>query len=250
MWFDNPLSAVIWIASNRKILGDFFQSNFVPDQVSPYIQENIIDTAINARVSSKVKQLIYVDVLDNIYCILSNSRQILSDAIDDCFPYDIYEKENYEDEDFEFIEDTIHNCPQGIWQIHELAYYAYFHAIGIDFPQLTAWWLTAKECGIWWCFKNFAVVTPKPSEINLDEDYLLHAEARPAVNYDGLQIYAHHGIIIPEKYGQIHPSNWKAEWLLSEKNTELRIILIQEIGYYRICQELQAVELDRWQEYT
>ncbi|BAY86608.1 hypothetical protein NIES267_61180 [Calothrix parasitica NIES-267] len=250
LWFDNPLSAVIWIASNRKSLGDFFQSNFVPDEVSPCIQENIIDAAINSRVSCKVKQLIYVDVLDDIYCVLSNLRQILSDAIDDCFPYDIYEKDNYKDEDFEFIEDAIYNCPQGIWQIHELAYYAYFNAIGIDFPQLIAWWSTARECGCWWCFENFAVVTPKPSEINLDEDYQLHAEGKPAVNYDGFKIYANHGTIIPKKYGQIHPSKWKAEWLLSEKNAELRRILIQEIGYYRICQELQAVELDKWQEYT
>lgn len=65
---------------------------------------------------------------------------------------------------------------------------------------------TAKECGCWWCFKNIAVVTPKPSEINLDENNLLHAEDKPAVNYEGFQIYAHHGIIIPEKYGIFYPS--------------------------------------------
>ncbi|MEO0839132.1 MAG: DUF6745 domain-containing protein [Cyanobacteria bacterium J06643_5] len=253
IWFDNPLSAVIWIVSNRNKLGEYSQLNFDPDTVSPYIKENILDTALNSRVNSKVKQLIYVEVLDDIYYVLLNLHQILSDAIDDNFPYDIYEKDNYaeEDEDFEFIEDAIYNCPQGIWQIHELAYYAYFHAIGIDFPrQLTAWWSTAKECGCWWCFENFAVVTPKPSEINLDEDYLLHAKGKPAVNYEGFQIYVHHGIIIPEKYGKIYPSKWKAEWLLLEKNAELRRILIKEIGYYRICQELGAIELDTWQKYT
>lgn len=27
-------------------------------------------------------------------------------------------------------------------------------------------------------------------------------------------------------------------------------VLIQEIGYARICQELQATEIDSWQEYT
>ncbi|MEO0935751.1 MAG: hypothetical protein AAFY21_19045, partial [Cyanobacteria bacterium J06641_2] len=27
-------------------------------------------------------------------------------------------------------------------------------------------------------------------------------------------------------------------------------ILIKEIGYYRICQELGAIELDTWQKYT
>ena len=43
---------------------------------------------------------------------------------------------------------------------------------------------------------------------------------------------------------------WQAQWLLEERNAELKRILIQKIGYDRICQQLQAVELDSWQEYT
>jgi len=43
---------------------------------------------------------------------------------------------------------------------------------------------------------------------------------------------------------------WQAEWLLSESNAELRRVLIERIGYDRICQQLPAVELDSWQEYT
>ncbi len=45
-------------------------------------------------------------------------------------------------------------------------------------------------------------------------------------------------------------SEWKAEWLLDEKNVELRRRLIQHIGYERICQELGAIRLDTWREYT
>ena len=37
---------------------------------------------------------------------------------------------------------------------------------------------------------------------------------------------------------------------LEEENAELRRVLIQGIGYSRICQELEAVELDTWREYT
>jgi Leucine-rich repeat (LRR) protein len=47
-----------------------------------------------------------------------------------------------------------------------------------------------------------------------------------------------------------HLSQWKAEWLLTENNAELRRVLIQQIGYDRICEELQAIELDSWREYT
>jgi len=57
------------------------------------------------------------------------------------------------------------------------------------------------------------------------------------------------GVLLTKKYRECHPSRWRAEWLLSEKNAEVRRLLIQEIGYGRICQELQAKELDRWREY-
>jgi internalin A len=39
------------------------------------------------------------------------------------------------------------------------------------------------------------------------------------------------------------------KWLLEEKNTELRRILIETIGYNRICEELQATQLDSFREY-
>jgi leucine-rich repeat protein SHOC2 len=45
-------------------------------------------------------------------------------------------------------------------------------------------------------------------------------------------------------------SDWKAKWLLEETNAELRRTLIQQLGYERICQELDAIELDIWREYT
>jgi leucine-rich repeat protein SHOC2 len=45
-------------------------------------------------------------------------------------------------------------------------------------------------------------------------------------------------------------SEWKAEWLRGEQNAELRQRLIQQIGYERICQELEAIQLDSWREYT
>lgn len=47
-----------------------------------------------------------------------------------------------------------------------------------------------------------------------------------------------------------HLSQWQAKWLLTENNAEIRRVLIQQIGYDRICEELQTIELDSWREYT
>ena len=38
--------------------------------------------------------------------------------------------------------------------------------------------------------------------------------------------------------------------MLSENNAELRRILIQAIGYNRICDELQVIQLDSFREYN
>ena len=50
--------------------------------------------------------------------------------------------------------------------------------------------------------------------------------------------------------GTIPTSEWKSEWFLSERNAELRRVLVQGVGYNRICEELGAVELDSWKEYS
>jgi hypothetical protein len=62
-------------------------------------------------------------------------------------------------------------------------------------------------------------------------------------------IYAYQGVELPDKYARLHPKYWRSQWLLEEKNAELKRILIQGIGYDRICQEFKAIELDRWQQY-
>ncbi|MEG4069688.1 leucine-rich repeat domain-containing protein [Microcoleus sp. Pol11C2] len=107
------------------------------------------------------------------------------------------------------------------------------------------------ECGWIFMFHNVCYVCSRPTQLYLDSEYRLHAEGESAIAFaDGYSLYFHHGVILPKKYGKVHPDLWQAEWLLSESNAELRRVLIERIGYDRICQQLQAVELDSWQEYT
>ncbi|MBC7971807.1 MAG: hypothetical protein H7Z11_17055, partial [Verrucomicrobia bacterium] len=87
--------------------------------------------------------------------------------------------------------------------------------------------------------------------LRFDSENRLHAEGEPAIRFvDGYSLYSYHGVTLPEKYGIVPPNQWQSEWLLTEDNAELRRVLIQGIGYARICQELQAAELNSWQEYT
>lgn len=63
-----------------------------------------------------------------------------------------------------------------------------------------------------------------------------------------LEVYVF-GVVLPRRYWT-QLSQWQAEWLRDEANAEIRRVLIQQIGYDRICQKLQAIELDSWREYT
>jgi leucine-rich repeat protein SHOC2 len=54
---------------------------------------------------------------------------------------------------------------------------------------------------------------------------------------------------LPRRYW-VKFSDWKTEWLLDEDNAEIRRIVIEQLGYEKICEELNAINLDTWKEYT
>ncbi len=45
-------------------------------------------------------------------------------------------------------------------------------------------------------------------------------------------------------------SEWKAEWLLTEDNAEVRRVLIEQLGCEKVSEELETISLDTWREYT
>jgi hypothetical protein len=108
-----------------------------------------------------------------------------------------------------------------------------------------------KNCSWLFPLETICYVCDRPVKLAFDSEQRPHAEGEPAIQFaDGYSLYFSHGVSLPEKYGILHPQRWQAQWILEEQNAELRRVLIQEIGYARICQELQATELDSWQKYT
>lgn len=120
----------------------------------------------------------------------------------------------------------------------------------LDNEQFQAYRDIVRECGWIFAWDNTCVICNRPRKISLDNENRFHAEGEAAIKFeDGFKIYALHGVILPEKYGTIKPESWSSQWLLSEENAELRRILIQEIGYEKICEELEAIKIDSWREY-
>ncbi|MBD1937735.1 DUF6745 domain-containing protein [Microcoleus sp. FACHB-68] len=108
-----------------------------------------------------------------------------------------------------------------------------------------------KNTGWIFYYNKTAIVCNRPVKLAFDSENRLHGEGEAALQYaDGFSLYSYHGVTLPEKYGKLQPHQWQAQWLIEERNAEVRRVLVQEIGYGRICQELQAEALDSWQEYT
>ena len=108
-----------------------------------------------------------------------------------------------------------------------------------------------ENCGWIYPLRNVCIICDRPRTLLLDNQYRPHAEGKPAIEFaDSYSLYANHGVRLPEEYGKIHPQNWEPKWLLTTENAELRRILIKEIGYDKIWQNLHTIEIDTWQEYT
>ncbi|MEG3923500.1 hypothetical protein QUA08_03570 [Microcoleus sp. T3B2] len=108
-----------------------------------------------------------------------------------------------------------------------------------------------EHCGWIFPFEKICAVCDRPRHLRFDSQNRLHAQGEPAIEFaDGWNFYYYHGVRLPENYGKLHPNQWQSQWLLAEENAELRRVLIQGIGYDRICQELQAKQIDSWQEYA
>ncbi|MBD2676830.1 MULTISPECIES: DUF6745 domain-containing protein [Nostoc] len=126
------------------------------------------------------------------------------------------------------------------------------HRLGVTLQQERYSLFCSYMRHVGWMFpyEGMAIAIHRP-QISWSSTGRIHAEGIPAIHFvDDFNIYVYQGVLLSEKYGRVHPRNWQSEWLLTERNAELRRILIQGIGYDRISQELQAKECDRWQEYT
>ncbi|EGK90003.1 leucine-rich repeat domain-containing protein [Microcoleus vaginatus PCC 9802] len=132
----------------------------------------------------------------------------------------------------------------------------YIYSLGVNLSQKTQEILRCQNllfehCGFIFPLETFCFVCDRPRHLRFDSQNRLHAEGEPAIEFaDGWNSYYYHGVRLPEKYCQLHPNQWQSQWLLSEDNAELRRVLIQGIGYDRICQELEAKQIHSWQEYA
>ena len=203
VWFDNPSDAVIWMMDNLDYLeqleevpsahyaGGFSTVSHTitwTDEITDFIDRNIPQNIQNKFreqwnqfLHCKYTHWLSESFLANFYDahLRNHLRQIWGE---------------------EYWEKRVgdYNClgHKEVIAMHDIYYLAlssFYHAIGYDRSEFSGFWEAAKYCGLWWAFADVAVVIPKPQEINLDSEYRLHSEGKPAIVYQGFKSYANHG---------------------------------------------------------
>ena len=125
-----------------------------------------------------------------------------------------------------------------------LAWYAFMEKCGVDTSRLKPTFDAAKHCGWSILFWDWAFVSAKPSCIHRDEQGRLHCESGAAVHYEGFDVFAIHGVRVPEKV-IIAPQSLTPAEIDAEKNAEVRRVMIERYGQDHYLMESNAKEIHR-----
>jgi hypothetical protein len=97
---------------------------------------------------------------------------------------------------------------------------------------------------------DFCMVSDMPLFIKRDAQNRPHADGEPFCQWrDGWALHYFHGVKLPPYMHNVKSKDWEAKWILTEQNAEIRRLLIETIGYGKICRDLNAKNMDSWREY-
>jgi hypothetical protein len=106
--------------------------------------------------------------------------------------------------------------------------------------KLEGFFLLAQSCGWWWAFEDAVVLTEKPVFLARDEQNNLHHERQAAISYsDGWGVYSWHGVRVPE-WVITSPEQITVEKIETERNQEVRRVLLERFGEGRYLEESGA----------
>ena len=139
------------------------------------------------------------------------------------------------------------------WGQHDsnwLGFYDYFRAVcnlEIETSKLTPLSELSKETGWHLFYKNIAILSEKPIEINRNELGQLHRFNGPAIRWnDGYELYRFNGIRIDKKE-YLATSEITKDIILKEENADIRREIIKKIGIEKTIEFLGAKVIDSYQ---
>jgi hypothetical protein len=103
------------------------------------------------------------------------------------------------------------------------------------FKSLKPWLSVLASCNGIWFRKGTIVLMDTPEILHADDQARLHCENGPALRYrDGFEYYCLHGIWVPQQYVLTQADNISLTDVLQEPNAEVRLALINKVGFSRL----------------
>jgi hypothetical protein len=119
---------------------------------------------------------------------------------------------------------------------------------GVEQPRgIDGWAALARACGWWWAFRETAIACERQTLFRIDERDRLHALDGAALRFsDGFELYAIHGVRV-EPWMVEQPERIDAETISSQRNSEVRRVLMERYGVARYLDDsrAQAIATDR-----
>ena len=100
------------------------------------------------------------------------------------------------------------------------------------------------SCGAFWLFRGAAVLTARPDRLCLDRSERLHSDDGMALRYpDGWGLYAWRGVRVTEQV-ILRPETLTSKQIFSERNVEIRRLMIERLGLKQFLSQARAKCLD------
>jgi len=135
------------------------------------------------------------------------------------------------------------------------AYFSFYDfcnkVLKINFQCQEKWncYLRTSDVGLIYPFKEFCVISEKPTEIKM-KNGVLHNESGAAIQYaDDFSIYCLNGIKVSKEIVETPAEKLDPYLIVKEKNVEIRREIVRKIGIERICQKLNAKCIEKKDEY-
>ena len=140
-------------------------------------------------------------------------------------------KDDYTDEEKEFLRNIVGHYMYGQHEAHVMAFYDFNREVlGLkeETDKLCGVMNLSKHVGWWLGLDTIAILTRKPVKLHLDERGMLHHRSECSLLFkDGFGVACVHGVRVARRIVE-HPETITAKEVLDEQNLELRRIMIDQ----------------------
>jgi len=209
---------------------------------------NSIGASVRDSVRASVSASVRTSVMDSVWdSVRASVRASVRDSVWDSVRASV--RASVRDSVWDSVRASVYGSHESSW----LSFYDYFrdHFPNIaPFKKLDGLMNLSKSCGWIYPGKNICIASERHSILNRDEEGRLHSLTEPAVGYpDGWNIYAVHGVRVPE-YIIMNPESITIDKIKEENNAEIRRIMVDKIGFQRYIEEsgLKSIHKDEYGE--